>query len=646
MANSKKIVQAAAGAAGGQEVNVSDVFSAYVWDGNDSTQTITNGLDLSGEGGMVWSKSRFSTQTPFIYDTERGVNQDLSPNETRVSETSSNTLTAFNSDGFSIGSSSKINYSSNSYIGWAWRRCPKFFDVVTWTGTGSTHSVSHSLNSQIGFMAVKATSYVDNWYAFHRQMGNPSSYTQPYLRLNASFGVTSLGDFGTSVNLSNTSSFQVSGNINLTGVTYVAYLWAHNNNDGEFGPDADQDIIKCGSAVTDGSGNATVSLGFEPQYVFYKSSTSGAAWTILDTLRGMPSGDGDFSYGLDARLEANNNSAEVEGNNYVDPNPDGFKFVDVGNGQTMIYIAIRKPPTKELESVNDFFNIDTKDGSGTFYAGWPADFALQKNNVDDVGTTAPWIASTRLMGDYYLSTNNTSNESANNMRWDNNEGMGSVGTDASDYCWMWRKFPGVFDTVLYRGNNNTTPKPHDLGVAPEMMWVKNLSNASYDWYVYHSALGNNQQMRLNLTADPAGGVWNNTSPTSTGFTVSATDSVNGSASNRYVAMLFATKAGFTKVGSYTGNGGSQTIDCGFTNGSKLVIIKNAQASRAEGWLFFDSDRGIITGNSPYLYLNENSYQFSSQNYLSPHSSGFIVPTGGGEVNTNGDTYIFYAIAAP
>ena len=126
------------------------------------------------------------------------------------------------------------------------------------------------------------------------------------------------------------------------------------------------------------------------------------------------------------------------------------------------------------------------------------------------------------------------------------------------------------------------------------------------------------------------------------FTVGTQGQVNTN-NQKYIAILFATVAGVSKVGSYTGNGTSQTIDCGFTNGAKFIVIKRANA--AEDWLVHDSESGIISGSGdPYMIFNSSDQQFTSQNYVDPHSSGFTVPVGDPQNNNNGDTYIFYAIA--
>ena len=165
MATKKKMLQAAAGNAGGEALNVEDVFSTYLYTGNSSTQTITNGIDLAGEGGLVWIKDRSSASNYHsLNDTERGTTKYLSSNRTDAEGTGD--LTAFNSNGFDVRyqQTGYINESGGNLASWTFRKAPKFFDVVTYTGDGNDNrTVSHNLGSTPGMVIVKRTSGADSW---------------------------------------------------------------------------------------------------------------------------------------------------------------------------------------------------------------------------------------------------------------------------------------------------------------------------------------------------------------------------------------------------------------------------------------------------------------------------------------------------
>jgi hypothetical protein len=135
---------------GEDAVDVADVFSTDLYTGNGSTQSITNGVDLSGDGGLAWIKGRSGATDHQLFDTERGATKELISNSTAAEATDADTLTSFNSDGFSIGADSNVNTNTATYVGWSFRKAPKFFDVVTYTGTGSARTVAHNLGSVPG----------------------------------------------------------------------------------------------------------------------------------------------------------------------------------------------------------------------------------------------------------------------------------------------------------------------------------------------------------------------------------------------------------------------------------------------------------------------------------------------------------------
>jgi hypothetical protein len=179
-----------------------------------------------------------------------------------------------------------------------------------------------------------------------------------------------------------------------------------------------------------------------------------------------------------------------------------------------------------------------------------------------------------------------------------------------------------------------------------MIWVKQRDVSGEDWWVYHSGLDatapENYNLLLNKTNAKSGvtGAWANTAPTDTAFFLDQSP-VNASGGD-FIAYLFASLPGISKVGSYTGTGSAQTIDCGFTTGARFVLIKCT--NDAENWIVFDSERGIVSGNDPYLSLNTTDAEITSSDFIDPVSSGFAVNTNFGEVNNSSNTYIFYAIA--
>jgi hypothetical protein len=175
------------------------------------------------------------------------------------------------------------------------------------------------------------------------------------------------------------------------------------------------------------------------------------------------------------------------------------------------------------------------------------------------------------------------------------------------------------------------------------MIVKKRSASGTDWNVYHSALGNTQVVFLDLTnATATAPRWNDTTPTASVFSIGSHTQVNESGAT-FVWYGFATCPGVSKVGSYTGTGTTLQINCGFTGGARFVLIKRTDSTG--DWYVWDSARGIVSGNDPYLLLNSTAAEDTSTDYIDTSSAGFeISSTAPAAINANGGTFIFLAIA--
>jgi hypothetical protein len=204
--------------------------------------------------------------------------------------------------------------------------------------------------------------------------------------------------------------------------------------------------------------------------------------------------------------------------------------------------------------------------------------------------------------------------------------------------------PSFMDVVCYTGTGSARTINHNLGVAPELMIVKQRTGSIRDWCVYNQTIGATNAVYLNLTAASSGaGIWNSTAPTSSVFSLAGLDSVNASGGT-YVAYLFATCAGVQYINSYVGDGTTgRTINCGFTGGARFVCIK--ATSTTGSWWTFDSARGIVTNNDPALQLNSTAAEVTSADAIDTASSGFIVNQEATcSLNASGVTYLVWAIA--
>jgi hypothetical protein len=641
-------------------IYIEDVFSTYLYTGNGSTQTITNGIDLSGKGGLVWQKARSASEWHHLVDTARGSNKNLYSNDTSA-QTTGTYITSFNSNGYGLGAIN--NTSATTYVSWTFRKQPKFFDIVTYTGTGNTQTINHNLGSAPGCIFVKAISSSPsantNWCVYHRGIGNTE-----FLSLNLTNAAATLSMWG-NTNPTSTAftvgGFQAVGEL---GGTYVAYLFAHDA--GGFGDTGTDNVISCGSFTTDGNSVATVTLGYEPQWVLVKPTVSSSlSWKLVDTMRGWPNNGSTLTSESGQVLKPNTSSAEEgpgSGAAQVGrPFQTGFTWVG-DPGENHIYIAIRRGPMKTPTVGTSVFGLNARTGTGanaTVTGGQTDDAVLIKNR----GGTDTSVLSSRLTGTGLLFPYGEELETAappdilQANPWDVMDGV-KVGTtstitnaSANTFInYLFRRAPGFFDVVCYTGTGVARTVSHNLGIAPEIYIVKSRTTAlaSNAWIINCAYLPTPSADAIVLNSSGAVStgngalLWNSTLPTASVFSIGTYNGVNTSGSN-FIVYLFATVAGVSKVGSYTGTSATLTVNCGFTTGARFVLVK--RTDMVGDWYVWDSARGIVAGNDPYLLLNNKAAEVTSTNYVDTDSTGFKVTAAApAALNASGGTYIFLAIA--
>jgi hypothetical protein len=641
---------------------IEDVFSTYLYTGTRATLNIVNGVDLSTKGGMVWCKERDTVSDHCIFDTARGINLGLSSNTTTGSSTWTGSLTAFNTNGFTLGSYAPPNSLGALGCSWTFRKQAKFFDVVTYTGTGANRTISHNLGSAPGCIIIKRTDAVAAWPVYF-------GITSQHLILNTNAArVTGSTYWNTTAPTSSVFSLGTDAAVNAGGGTYVAYLFA--SNAGGFGVSGTDNVITCGIYNGTGATGNNVTLNYEPQFVMIKRTSTGGTspdWKMLDTMRGMP-------IGSDSVLLANSSSAEGTGT-FVAPTATGFQLettdVDYNEAsQQYFYIAIRRGPMKTPTTGTSVFSLSA-------YSTGVGDASLtsesQVNYRPDLSIFANRAGNAKnfqfsyLLRGYQqatfpaadtattptLSTASTAAEATSGnaiyvypgssvspsaVRFSSNSVGAKIG-------YIFRRAPGFFDVVCYTGTGAALTLNHNLGTTPEFWIIKSRSVAN-SWYcggsVLGSATGNYIVLNSTNAKQSLANAW--LSPTTTTFGPgSGFPGEFGASGVTYVAYLFATVAGVSKVGSYTGTGTTKQIDCGFTGGARFVLIKRTDSTG--DWYVWDSARGIVAGNDPYLLLNSTAAEVTSTDYVDTYSAGFeISSTAPAAINANGGTFIFLAIA--
>lgn len=683
---------------------IEDYFSTTLYDGIDGTQTIVTGVNTQQANalggyldGLIWIKQRtVSTDTSngiyadmrhCLFQQQFGTGVGLSTNRTDgIGPLQMGTADiTFNTDGFTIENGWDVNDAGTTYVAWSFRPQQKFFTEAFYYGNNGAKTINHSLGSKPGCIIIKKTTYLSDWFVVSRKADNDYAvFSNNGTGLNQTAAANSsiTGSAFTATTIDITALNNGSNNINASGEGYIVYLFAHNA--GGFGLTGTDNVISCGSYTGNGSFTGTVvNLGFEPQWLMIKRTNDIADWFMLDNMRGVPTA-ATAGTGYDARLSANDAAAENLGVDLVSFTSTGFQLANDtssvnSNGSTYIYIAIRRGPMKVPTVATSVFGLAARNGgSGTqkFIPGnnsvsfkidhlWS--FGSNQENGDPVN---PRYSVSRLTDTYSLELNRTTSQQfgpsnpiarisglqvgqpVNTIR------IGAAGNINGNLTgtyidYFFGRAPGFFDVVCYKGNGvDGREINHNLGVAPNLIIVKDRTLASTNWVVWSSSFSG-ENLKLNLTNQKNNGGAHIFQPvTTTTFYVynAAGDSVSSGVADRcnvsgssYVAYLYATCPGVSKVGSFTGTGATQVINCGFTGGARFVMIKAANTTG--DWYVWDSVRGIVAGNDPYLTLNTTASQATSTDWVDTAATGFELSNAGGNLaNSNGVSYIFLAIA--
>ena len=617
---------------------VDDVFSTYVYKGNGANRSFVTGQNLLADGGMVWTKGRSGTYgatNHYLFHTERGSDIFLSTNTAsgQGAFTAGTSVSSFNNDGFSIGTSPYVNDSSTEYVSWVFKNAPKFYghQVVT-KSAGSNASVSFPGLGELGMVRVKSISGIGSWYVWHRSLSAGQLLIGESTAAAATLGHVTVS--GTTVTLVNGV---------IANGAYLVEAFAHDTT-----PDG---IVQCGSFTAGSNGTGTVNLGWEPQYMVVKrsdSSTSGA-WLVLDSMRGFTVSD---TYGTKVLVP---NMSAAEGSAYppipLGPTATGFKMQSGTVGSTYTYLSIRrpnKPPTSGTQVYNAIARTGTGAAATVTGVGFTPDLVRVGNRTVGGGIYDQPVID-RLRGEnWFMRFDDTTQESTGITITFLLDGISTGSTNAtlngtSYIDHYFRRAPGFMDIVCDTGTGAAHTISHSLGSVPQMM-IRKARSTTTQWEVWHSALAATEKLVLNSSAAKAtdAAAWNSTLPTATQFTVGTGANVNANAAT-FVTYLFATLAGISKVGSYNGNGGTQTIPCGFTTGSRFILIK--RIDNTGDWFVWDTARGITPTTDPHLSLNTVEIEVTTDDSIDQDASGFVVNQNAAtNINALGGNYLFLAIA--
>ena len=332
---------------------LADSFGVVKYTGIGASKKVQG---LSFKPDLVWMKQRSGTQDQMWYDNNRGAGNYISSNNANAQGYANSTVTSFDSDGFSVGSSNSENQNSQTFVAWCWKagntwqsniegsipsitntNTANGFSVVKWTGTGSNGTVGHGLSSTPELIISKNldTAATDGWPVYSSAIGNDHT-----LFLNSSSAKSSTG--GTWGSTSPTSSvFTVQDNAanNQSSNEIIAYCFHSVSG-----------YSKISSYSGTGSSNAITGLGFRPDTIILKEIDGGDSWQLYDTVRGP----GKVVY-------PNGNNAEYAGSELTSFDSDGFTVSGNSSnnesGKTYLYAAWKMNTTLNTTLENSFRNM-------------------------------------------------------------------------------------------------------------------------------------------------------------------------------------------------------------------------------------------------------------------------------------------------
>ena len=331
----------------------SSAFQVKTYSGNGGTQSITfDGLN-DMQPDWVWIKNSSGSEHPVIHDSVRGANYQLYPNQNAAESNYSGRVTAFNSNGFSIGSNNEVNQSSQTYVAWNWKaggsassngtgsitatvsaNTTSGFSIVSYTGNNSNGAtIGHGLGAAPNMVIIKKKSSTAQWAVGGT---NIDSTFNGYMFLDSTGAIaTSDNVFNDTAPSSSVVTLGTTGDSNASGQTYIAYCFAEK-----------QGFSKFKSYTGNGSTNGTfVYTGFKPAFVLCKlKSADGYGWTLFDNKR---AGYNELNYTLQPNSSAAQNTGG--GNGRIDMLSNGFKLRTTdaginGSGSTYIFMAFAENP--------------------------------------------------------------------------------------------------------------------------------------------------------------------------------------------------------------------------------------------------------------------------------------------------------------
>ena len=659
----------------------SENFNTVLYDGTSATHAIT-GVGFAPD--LVWIKDRGNAEQHIWNDSTRGAGNDLSSNTTAAEANRPTGFLSFDSDGFTLGTDGGgvVNDSTRGpYVAWCWKanggttssntngtitstvqaNTKAGFSIVSYSGTGSAGNVGHSLGVKPDLIICKNrnSNGVPRWVVY-----DSVTTAANKMYLDDASASSSTGNWGNTEPTSSVFSIGTSTGTNASGGNYITYCFA-----------SVEGFSKIGSYTGNGSTNGPiVETGFEPAFVMFKRTDIADNWILLDNKRSTSN----------PRINAlfpNLDGVELTSGFSTDFLTNGFQLKTSdnsmnSNGGAYIYMAFAADPSAAPVLADSFTTNLYTGNSGTKILGtgfqpslvWIKDrSATRDHNLTDSvrGVTHPIYMTTgaQLTNSTFLTSFNTDgfslgNQAASNENledfvawsWKANS-TPTINTDGDTQAIVSANSAAGFSIASYTGTGSVQTVGHGLSAAPELIILKKISNTQ-NWNTGSDEIGGVDDWTKYFDGPNTGGaanpettVWIDTPPTSTVVTLGGSNNTNANGEN-YIMYSWYSIAGFSKMSSYIGNAGSNSIT-GLGFQPDWIMIKGTAAN---AWFMYDSARTVSVGDNPgtanarpYLLANTNGKENGSTSYnINFDSDGFSMNTSAGDINGNGARFIYMA----
>ena len=654
----------------------SENFNVVLYEGDDTTGRAITGVGFKPD--FIWIKPRNQVENHNAYDSSRGPQQQLIPNNSVGSSNQPQTVQSFDANGFTLNADNNVNKSGINYVAWCWKagggttssntdgtnidstvqvNAKAGFSIVQFTTPGTfsgSNTVGHGLGSTPDAIFVKRTDGSEDWYVYHQAAGlNKAS------RLNSTINYSNATYLFGTVN----STVFNPNYTSATSLANIAYCFKSIAGYSKFG------------SYTGNGTTQVVETGFKPGWIMIKSTVGNDNWRIYDTTRGITAG---------GFLKADTTAAEdtSDAPNFLILS-NGFEITAGGttvgnnaNGNLYTYYAFAADASAAPVLADSFAN-KLYNGTGNELTVSGLGFQPSMSWLKTLNAANEWNLYDNVRGPFNKIKSNTTSAQENTGALSSFDSDGftlrgsgyslnQAGQNNISYNWKASPVPtsntdgtiqsvvsasqaSGFSIVGWTGDGSASATVgHGLSGTPDFIMLKDLTDVG-GWNGAQVGLASNEGIGLQSNAAAFTGMggnggitYANLSATNFGFATgsSGVDSVNKNG-NQYIAYCWKSVAGFSKMGSYNGSGSDgNAVPVGFE--PSWVMIKRSNSSG--GWLVFDSARSPSNPVNDRLEANNDQAEQtnSGDKFLDFNATDFEANGSDSELNASGGTYIYMA----